>query len=71
MAKKERMITDEVTRNQGGIIASRFSVEEARKQGCKEIEKIFALTGVDCIFREDMRIYTADEVIGKEGEDNE
>lgn len=71
IAKKERMITDEVTRNQGGIIASRFSVEEARKQGCKEIEKIFGLTGVDCIFREDMRIYTVDEVIGKESEDNE
>lgn len=71
ISKKERLITDEVTRNQGGIIASRFSVEEARKQGCKEIEKIFGLTGVDCIFREDMRIYTADEVIGKESEDNE
>lgn len=69
--KKERLITDEVTRNQGGIIASRFSIEEARKQGCKEIEKIFGLTGVDCVFREDMRIYTADEVIGKESEDNE
>ena len=69
--KKERMITDEVTRNQGGIIASRFSVEESRKQACKEIEKIFALTGVDCVFREDMRVYTADEVIGRESEDNE
>lgn len=71
ISKKERLITDEVTRNQGGIIASRFSIEEARKQGCREIEKIFGLTGVDCIFREDMRIYTADEVIGKESEDNE
>ena len=71
ISKKERMITDEVTRNQGGIIASRFSVEEARKQGGKDIEKIFGLTGVDCVFREDMRIYTADEVIGKESEDNE
>ena len=71
ISKKERLITDEVTRNQGGIIASRFSIEEARKQGCKEIEKIFGLTGVDCVFREDMRIYTADEVIGKESEDNE
>lgn len=71
ISKKERLITDEVTRNQGGIIASRFSVEEARKQGCKEIEKIFGLTGVDCVFREDMRIYTDDEVVGKAGEDNE
>ena len=71
ISKKERLITDEVTRNQGSIIASRFSIEEARKQGCKEIEKIFALTGVDCVFREDMRIYTADEVIEKESEANE
>ena len=71
ISKKERLITDEVARNQGSIIASRFSIEEARKQGCKEIEKIFGLTGVDCVFREDMRIYTADEVIGKESEDNE
>ena len=71
ISKKERLITDEVTRNQGGIIASRFSVEEARKQGCKKIEKIFGLTGVGCVFREDMRIYTADEVTGKESEDNE
>lgn len=71
ISKKERLITDEVTRNQGGIIASRFSVEETRKQGGKDIEKIFGLTGVDCVFREDMRIYTADEVIGKESKDNE
>ena len=71
ISKKERMITDEVTRNQGGIVASRFSVEETRKQGGKDIEKIFGLTGVDCVFREDMRIYTADEVIGKGSEDNE
>ena len=71
ISKKERLITDEVTRNQGSIIASRFSIEEARKQGCKEIEKIFALTGVDCVFREDMRIYTAEEVVGKESEDSE
>ena len=71
ISKKERLITDEVTRNQGGIVASRFSVEESRKQGGKDIEKIFGLTGVDCVFREDMRIYTADEVIGKESEANE
>ena len=71
ISKKERLITDEVARNQGGIIASRFSIEEVRKQGCKEIEKIFGLTGVDCVFREDMKIYTTDEVIGKGGEDNE
>lgn len=71
ISKKERLITDEVTRNQGGIIASRFSVEEARKQGSRDIEKIFPLKGVDCVFREDMKIYTADEMFGKAGDGNE
>ena len=71
ISKKERLITDEVTRNQGGIIASRFSVEEARKQASRDIEKIFPLKGVDCVFREDMKIYTADEMFGKAGDGNE
>ena len=41
--KKERLITDEVTRNMGGVVASRFSRLEARKQACKEINKMFGL----------------------------
>jgi len=42
-SKKERMITDEVTRNQGGTIASRYSRLESRRQACKQINKMFGL----------------------------
>ena len=52
--KKERMLTDEVIRNMGGTIASRYSRLNARKQACKEINKMFGLN-IDCQFREDYR----------------
>lgn len=41
--KKERLITDEVTRNQGGTIASRYGRLEARRQACDQINKMFGL----------------------------
>lgn len=41
--KKERMITDEVVRNQGGVVASRYSRLEARRQACKQINEMFGL----------------------------
>lgn len=41
--KKERMVTDEVNRGQGGTIASRFSRLEARKQAAEEINRLFGL----------------------------
>ena len=50
--KKERMITDEVIRNQGGTIASRYSRLEARRQACKQINKMFGLN-IWCDYRED------------------
>lgn len=50
--KKERLVTDEVARNQGGTIASRYSRLNARKQACKEINKMFKLK-IDCEYRED------------------
>lgn len=50
--KKERMITDEVIRNQGGTIASRYSRLEARRQGCKQINEMFGLN-IWCDYRED------------------
>lgn len=43
ITKKERLITDEVTRNQGGTIASRYSRLEARRQACKQINDMFGL----------------------------
>ncbi len=41
--KKERMITDEVARDQGGVVASRYSRLIARQQACEEINKKFGL----------------------------
>lgn len=41
--KKERMISDEVARNQGGVVASRYSRLEARRQACKQINEMFSL----------------------------
>lgn len=41
--KKERMITDEVARAQGGTIASRYSRLEMRKQACEQINAMFGL----------------------------
>lgn len=43
VVKKERLITDEATRNMGGILASRFSRLEARRQACDQINKMFGL----------------------------
>lgn len=41
--KKERMITDEVNRNQGGVVASRYSRLESRRQACRQINEMFGL----------------------------
>ena len=50
--KKERLISDEVLRSQGGTIASRYSRLNARKQACEEINKMFGLN-IDVDFRDD------------------
>lgn len=52
--KKERLITDEVTRSQGGTIASRYSRLEARRQACREINNMFGLN-LWCDYREDFQ----------------
>ena len=41
--KKERLITDEVSRNMGGTIASRNSGLDMRKQACDEINRMLVL----------------------------
>lgn len=78
--KKERMITDEVQRNLGGTIASRYSRLFMRQQACEQINKMFGLN-ISVDYREDMQIldtYDANEAnlsneidIGKGGENNE
>lgn len=52
--KKERLISDEVTRSQGGTMASRYSSLNARQRGCDLINKMFGLD-IKCNFREDFR----------------
>ena len=70
--KKERLITDEVTRNQGGTMASRYSRLEARRQACDEINRKFGLN-ISCDYREDTRF--ADDIlqgsVNKEENDDE
>lgn len=75
MVKKERLITDEVMRNQGGTIASRYSRLESRRQACEQINKMFGLN-IWCDYREDFQ--NVDELEGfenretaEEGEKNE
>lgn len=52
--KKERMITDEVIRNQGGTIASRYSRLESRRRAIKKINKMFELN-ITVDYREDFQ----------------
>lgn len=52
--KKERLITDEVSRNMGGVIASRYSRLNARQNACEKINKMFGLN-IWCEYRDDYR----------------
>ena len=54
LQKKERLVSDEVTRNLGGTIASRHSRLEARRQACEQINKMFDLN-ITVDYREDFR----------------
>lgn len=72
--KKERLITDEVTRNQGGVVASRYSRLESRRQACKKINDMFGLN-IECNYREDFQILAeaedSDTLNNEGGEENE
>lgn len=63
--KKERMISDEVLRNQGGTIASRYSRLNARRKSADQINKMFGLN-IEVDFREDYR--EADDEIMFQGQ---
>lgn len=67
--KKERLITDEAIRNNGGTVASRYSRLEARRQACKQINEMFGLD-IWCNFREDYRELD-DEVAVEDNNDTE
>ena len=69
--KKERLISDEITRSMGGTIASRISRLEMRNEACEQINDMFGLNlSVD--YREDFQeLVDIDEGMnsGKEKED--
>lgn len=54
ITKKERMISDEVMRNMGGVIASRYSRLESRRQAVKKINEMFGLE-IEVNYRADYR----------------
>lgn len=54
ITKRERLVTDEVIRGQGGTIASRYSRLEMRRMACKQINDMFGLN-ITCDYREDFR----------------
>lgn len=70
VTKKERLISDEVIRSQGGTIASRYSRLEMRRQACEAINKMFPELDVWCDYRDDFR-EADDEVmmVGDTGDD--
>lgn len=66
--KKERLITDEVTRNQGGTIASRYSRLEERRQAAKKINNMFGLN-IEVNYREDFQEVPNDNTADTVGAD--
>ena len=68
--KKERLITDEVTRNQGGTIASRYSRLESRREGADKINKMFG-TNIEVNYREDFQNLSLETGNDTTGGDND
>ena len=72
ITKKERLITDEVTRNQGGTIASRYSRLQSRKEAVEKINAMFG-TDIEVNYREDFQAsdlgLPRNNILGDEGVD--
>ena len=64
--KKERLISDEVTRNQGGTIASRYSRLESRRQAVNKINAMFG-TNIEVNYRKDFQQVDNNTVQGEPG----
>lgn len=56
--KKERLINDEVARNMGGTIASRYSRLQARREGVERVNAMFG-TNIVVNYRENDQLNTA------------
>lgn len=68
--KKERLVSDEVIRNMGGTIASRYSRLECRREAVEKINDMFGID-ISVDFREDYRQTDDENMIGNESEKGE
>lgn len=68
--KKERMVSDEVVRMMGGVIANRYSRLNARKKACEQINEMFGLD-MDVRYRDDFREFDEELVYDGETGENE
>lgn len=68
--KKERLISDEVMRSQGGTLASRYSRLTTRQKAAKEINKMFG-TNITVDYREDFQVPDVDGNVKEGGEEDE
>lgn len=65
--KKERLVSDEVIRNMGGTIASRYSRLEVRRDAVEKIKDMFGVE-ISVDFREDFRQTDDENIITNESE---
>ena len=68
--KRERLISDEVIRSQGGTVASRYSRLTTRQKAAKEINKMFG-TNISVDYREDFQVSDIDGNVKEGGEEDE
>lgn len=68
--KKERLVSDEVIRNMGGTIASRYSRLEVRRDAVDKIKDMFGID-ISVDFREDFRQTDDENMIANESETDE
>lgn len=67
--KKERLVSDEVIRNMGGTIASRYSRLEVRRDAVDKIKDMFGVE-IEVDFRDDYRQTDDENIIANESESN-
>lgn len=66
--KKERLVSDEVIRNMGGTIASRYSRLEVRRDAVEKIKDMFGIQ-IEVDFREDFRQTDDENMVKSETEE--
>ena len=68
--KKERLVSDEVIRNMGGTIASRYSRLEMRRIAMEEVKEMFGVE-ITVSYHDDFRQTDDENMIGDDTSDND